>query len=213
MKLYIGNVNYSSWSLRAWILMRHYQLDFEQERIALFVEGSEERLFCASPSGRVPVLQNQDLVIWDSLAICEYINEAYLDGRALPQDRGVRAQVRARVAEIHSGIPNLRHELPMNCRSRRRVEYSAKTAAEIARIDQIWSQKLIAGEWLAGNFGILDAFSAPIASRFQTYGVELSTQASAYQQQLLASEAMQEWVAAAAAEPESIPCEDVGTPI
>ncbi len=211
MKLIIANANYSSWSLRAWMLMRYYQLKFDIQRIDLSAVDYKQQLLAQSPAGYAPVLLDGDLKVWDSLAICEYINEQYLKGVALPESAALRAQVRSRVAEMHSGFSALRSALPMNIRARRTVALSEQVQSEIARIETIWSEKLQEGEWLAGNFGILDAFFAPIASRFETYGIRLNPTASAYQQRLLSCDAMQEWTQMALAETEIVGVDEAGT--
>lgn len=213
MKLFIGNYNYSSWSLRAWVLMRHYGLRFATERVHLGVDDLNAQLLKISPAGRVPVLLDSNALIWDSNAICEYINEQYLNGKALPQDPLLRAQIRSRVAEIHSGFADLRAGLPMNCRAHRKIDLTPAIEEQIRRIDRIWSEDLVSGEWLSGDFGILDAFSAPIASRFATYDIQLSAQAKDYQQRLLASPAMRAWYAEALNESEIVEEDEAGVPV
>ena len=119
MQLVIGNKNYSSWSLRAWLLLHHFGLDFDEIHVSLAPEQLTERLSQYSPSAKVPVLIDEDLHIWDSMAISEYLNERYLSGHGWPENSILRAQARSVCAEMHSGFFTLRSELPMNCRARR----------------------------------------------------------------------------------------------
>ena len=187
VKLVIGNKNYSSWSLRAWLLLAKFELEFEEVQESLKAEGLTERLKQYSPTGRVPVLIDGDLTVWDTLAIAEYVSERYLDGTGWPKDRASRAEARAVCCEMHAGFMGLRSELPMNCRAMRRVEMSALAKADIARVDAIWSKCMSRltvsgkGPWLYGDFSIADCFYAPVVLRFKTYGVSLSEGARRYQ--------------------------------
>jgi len=210
MKLYIGNKNYSSWSLRAWVLMRVLGLPFEEERIPLYGEGSVERLREISPSAKVPCLHDGDIVVWDSLAIAEYLGERHPG--VWPRDARARAWARSAAAEMHSGFDDLRNEMGMNVRLHRPQRPSDKVAANIERIVSLWvesrSQFGAGGEFLCGDFGAVDAFYCPVALRFETYGVELASTARAYCDALLRLPAMREWCAAARAETERIPAFD-----
>lgn len=116
LKLVIGNKNYSSWSLRPWLLLTHFGIEFDEILVSLAPLNLEKRLLHYSPSARVPVLMDGEHIVWDSLAICEYVSEKCLQGRGWPQDINLRASARSRVAEMHSGFAALRTELPMNCR-------------------------------------------------------------------------------------------------
>ena len=214
LKLIIGNHNYSSWSLRAWFFMRRSGLYFELERLALFEPDFQERLSQYSDAGRVPVLIDSDLHVWDSLAICEYLSEAHLAGSGWPNSSKDRAKARSIVAEVHSGFGNLRHALPMNCRAQRSVTLDSAVGLEIERIDQIWSDPwFIKARENGVDLGILDAFFAPIASRFHTYQIELSDQASRYRDWLLQTPELMEWYQLASQESEVIDDEEVGTPL
>lgn len=215
MKLIIGNKNYSSWSLRPWLLLSVHGIPFEEERIALDLPDTRERIALYNDAGKVPVLLDGDLTIWDSLAICEYVSERYLDGKGWPSEVAARAQARAVSAEMHSGFHAIRGRLPMNCRAtERRVRPDDKLLHEIGRIDQIWSdcraRHADDGDWLFGGFSIADCMFAPVAFRFSTYGIELSAQAADYVQRLLGIDAMQQWLADAKAEDEVIDAEEVG---
>ena len=214
LKLVIGNYNYSSWSLRAWFFMKRSGLIFDVERLALFESDFNANIRRYSEAARVPVLVDGDHVIWDTLAICEYLREAHLANGGWPKDLYDRARARSCVAEIHSGIPALRHQLPMNCRAKRHLEFTEDAYNEIQRIDQMWCDPwFVDARERSVDLGILDAFFAPIASRFSTYKVALSPQARAYQDWLLSTPEMQEWVTMAQLETEVIELEEVGTPL
>lgn len=209
-KLVIGNKNYSSWSLRPWLLLRQFGVPFEERRLALDTEAFAREIGALSPSGRVPVLHHQGRVIWDSLAICEYANETWLEGRGWPSDVSARAAARSASAEMHSGFAALRTQLPMNCdRTPNAYRWDAAAAQDIARIQALWTDlraRLGAGgEFLCGRFGIVDAMFAPVAIRFRGYGVACEGAAADYCAALLALPAMQEWIAAGIAEPERLP--------
>ena len=205
--LYIGNKNYSSWSLRPWVLMKTAGIAFREQRISLYAPGSRERLLEVSPAGRVPVLYDDGAIVWDSLAIAEYLAERHAG--LWPAEAGPRAWARCAAAEMHSGFSRLRDELSMNVRLRMKKVPSAAVAPEIARIAALWKDGRerfgAAGEFLCGAFGIVDAFWCPVAFRFQTYAVALEGAAGAYQRALLGLPAMREWAADAARETERIP--------
>lgn len=172
--LIIGNKNYSSWSLRAWLMLKHAGVDFNEMRIALFVEGYKKKLLSCSPAGKMPVYREGDLLIWDTLAIGEYLYESHPS--LWPAQREARARARSISAEMHSGFVPLRSALPMNIRARdRRVTTSAELEGDIARIKTIWrelrTRHAAAGPWLFGSYSIADAMFAPVAFRFLTYGV------------------------------------------
>lgn len=214
MQLVIGNKNYSSWSLRPWLLMSAFGLQFEEIQESLQKENIRNRLGRYSPTCRVPVLIDSGVTVWDSLAICEYISETYLDGQGWPADRWARAQARAVCTEMHSGFSAIRTEMPMNCRARRQVELSDAAKNEVARIDAIWTEYSTQygelGPWLFGSFSIADCFFAPIAFRFLTYGVELSDGAQQYAARLRDHDSMRRWLSAALEEREVLPEEEVG---
>jgi len=216
VKLVIGNKNYSSWSLRPWLLLEHFGVPFEEVRLALYTPASPAAIRTYSPSGKVPCLIDDDgLVIWDSLAICEYVAELPAAREAWPAGRAARALARSVAAEMHSGFSALRNSMPMNCRGRaRRVPESAELAADIARIQEVWTscreRSAADGPWLFGRFSIADAMFAPVAFRFRTYGVACSGPAAAYLSTLLEHPAMQRWAAAAETEPEVIEESEVG---
>jgi glutathione S-transferase len=211
--LVIGNCNYSSWSLRPWLALKHLGVPFRLERIALDQPDTAARIRRHSPGGRVPVLVDGDVTIWDSLAIIEHLAEAH--PQLWPSEPVARGMARAVAAEMHSGFQALRNELPMNIRaSGRVVAPSPAAAADIARILAIWSEARErfgrTGPWLFGAFSAADAMYTPVASRFRSYGVPLPETLMQYRDTALGSPAMREWAAMAESETEVIAHEEVG---
>ncbi|MGO9802519.1 MAG: glutathione S-transferase family protein [Steroidobacteraceae bacterium] len=212
--LVIGNKNYSSWSLRAWIALRHLGLEFDELLLPLDTPQTREQLERHGPSARVPVLRAGELVVWDSQAICEFAAE--LTGRGWPQAREARAVARAVSAEMHSGFASLRSLWPMNARARnRRTEPTAALTADVERIDEIWNDCRhrfgAGGPWLFGaDYTIADAMYAPVVLRFNTYGARVSDSARGYMATVLEDAALQEWLEAARAEPWTIDSDEVG---
>jgi len=215
MKLVIGNKNYSSWSLRAWLLPAVNDIPFDEVRISLSTDSSDAEIARYSEAGRVPVLHDNGLIIWDSLAICEYISEKYLAGRGWPADQKERARARSCCAEMHSGFFTLRQALPMNCRaSGRKVVVTEELQEEISRIDSIWSSLRAEyqgrGPWLYGDFSIVDCMFAPVVFRFHTYGVSVSERSGEYMAGVLANPKVQLWLRQAKEEVEVIEDEETG---
>jgi glutathione S-transferase len=211
--LVIGNKNYSSWSLRPWLLLRHFGIAFDELRLPLDTPEFHDAIGRWSPTRTVPVLHDDGLVVADSLAICEYANERWLDGRGWPADLRTRAKARAAAAEMHSGFRALRTQLPMNCRRQPDgYRWDAAAQADIDRVQQLWGELrgefAAHGDFLCGGFGIVDAMFAPVAMRFLGYGVAMDDNARRYVDALLAMPAVREWRAAAAAEPERIEATD-----
>jgi glutathione S-transferase len=209
LKLVFGNKNYSSWSMRAWLLMRQYRIEFEEIQIPLRQPDSLERKLAYSPAGKVPILIDGDMRIWDSLAIVEHLAEKFPDKRLWPADNEERALARSVSAEMHSGFVNLRSHMPLNCRARRPgAGRGLGVREDIDRIREIWRECRarygVAGEFLFGAFTAADAMFAPVASRFQTYGVELDRVEAAYARAILATPVVQEWIHDAHKEPWSI---------
>lgn len=201
-QLYIANKNYSSWSLRPWVLLRELQIPFE-ERLQPFEGASTWQTFRHfSPTGRVPCLVDSGTAVWDSLAIVEYLAERHAN--VWPADARVRAWARCAAAEMHSGFTALRNVCSMSCGLRMRLhEIPAGLQRDIDRIDELWSESLtrFGGPFLAGAaFGAVDAFFAPVAFRVQTYSLTLSAAASAYAMRLLELPAMRSWYQDALAE-------------
>ncbi|WP_164517639.1 glutathione S-transferase family protein [Pseudoalteromonas rubra] len=216
MKLYIGNKNYSTWSLRAWLMIERYELNFEEVALKLETEGFYKALSGLSPTQKVPLLVDGELVVWESLAICEYINEAYLSGEAWPACPKLRARARALSSEMHSGFLALRAEMPMNIRAQRHVQLSAAAQKDIARIGQIWQAQLSESEghggWLFGRWSIVDAMFAPVVMRFITYGIDLGPLAKAYMDKVVTCPTMQKWCAEALLEQDVVPGDEAGLP-
>ncbi|MBX2847003.1 MAG: glutathione S-transferase family protein [Acidiferrobacterales bacterium] len=215
MQLIIGNKNYSSWSLRAWLLLTEHKIPFEEVRETLCQADSKTRLLQHSATGLVPVLRDQGLIVSDSLAICEYISETYLNGLGWPESASARALARSCAAEMHSGFKNLRGRMPMNCRATQRtIEIDPAINAEITRIDQLFTQlrneHQAKGPWLFGSFSITDCFFAPVVLRFNTYGIELSHSAQQYALHVINNESIRQWIQAAKKEPEIIKEDEVG---
>ncbi len=185
--------------MRPWLLLKHFEVEFEEVSVELFVPGYKERLSQFSPAGKVPVLLDNSTVIWDSLAICEYISETYLQGRGLPENAELRATCRAVSYEMHGGFMAIRNELPMNCRSRKSMSLSEEVKTEVDRVSQIWCQSLekSGGPYLFGDFSIADCMFAPVVMRFLTYGVVVNSRAVDYMSTVSTHEAVLSWVAAA----------------
>ncbi|HXZ01764.1 MAG TPA: glutathione S-transferase family protein [Stellaceae bacterium] len=204
--IYIGNKNYSSWSLRAWLALKHAGAVFAEEVIALDEANTRANILRHSPSGRVPALRHGDRIIWDSLAIGEYLAEVFPKARLWPSSTEARAAARAVSAEMHAGFAALRGHLPMNVRSSfpdRGVTPEAQ--ADINRITASWRdcRKRFGaeGEFLFGHFTIADAMYAPVVSRFRTYMITLEAETQRYADAVWALPAMQEWAAASRNEP------------
>lgn len=198
MQLIIGNKNYSSWSMRPWVLLKHFDIPFEEVRVPLFVEGFQQELAKYSPTLKVPVLIDGDSTIWDSLAIVEYLSEKYLRGRALPEDLQQRAECRSYCSEMHAGFAAIRTQLPMNCRARRRLELTSEVLHECQRVDQLWSDARkkyqSTGDYLFGEYSLADCMYAPMVMRFRTYGVKLSATSQAYVEFALKNSALVQWL-------------------
>jgi len=204
--LYIGNKNYSTWSLRSWVLMKAAGIAFREQRLLLDQADSSVRIRAHSPSAKVPCLHDGSLVVWDSMAIAEYLAERHPG--LWPADDEARAWARSAAAEMHSGFSNLRNEFSMNLRLRETRVPSPAVADEIERIVEIWREGRQRfgheGAFLCGAFGIVDAFYCPVAFRFRGYGLALSGECAAYQRALIELPAMQEWYADAMRETEPV---------
>ncbi len=214
-KLVIGNKNYSTWSLRAWLLLAEARIDFEEERLALDTEGFASKVAQYSPAGCVPVLFLDGQAIWDTMAIAETVAERWPEKQLWPSDANARAHARSICAEMHAGFSVLREAMPMNCRAMgRKVALPDELTADINRIFEIWSdchrQYHSGGDWLFGGFSVADAMYAPVVLRFRTYGINLPQSAVAYPERLLQSDALQEWLAAAESEIEVIERDEIG---
>lgn len=215
--LVIGNKNYSSWSLRPWLLLKHLAVEFQEITVPLHAPDAAAHIARYSPSGRVPVLVDREQVIWESLAIGETLAERYPN--VWPADAARRALARAAASEMHAGFAALREELPFNCRARRSGVFpSAAAQADIARIVALWAtcrQTVQAGEgaWLFGPFTLADAMFAPVALRFHTYGIALPEAAQAYVETVRQDRFIEAWIQAACQETAVIPGEERGEPV
>jgi glutathione S-transferase len=199
--LFIGNKNYSSWSLRPWLVLRQSGVPFREELVSLQDDAGKAARFARLPAGRVPVLADGDTHVWDSLAIAEYLAERHPG--LWPIQPGARAWARSITCEMHSGFGALREEMTMDVRARRpQRRRSVALLRDIARVEQIWTETRsrfgAAGPFLLGSFTIADAFYAPVAYRFRTYGVTPEGAAGTYLKMLLDLPAMKEWEAASA---------------
>jgi glutathione S-transferase len=213
--LVIGNKNYSSWSLRPWLLMKHLDLNFAELQILLDTPAFKDEIARHGPSGHVPVLKHGDITVWDSLAICEYV--ADVTGKGWPENLHARACARAVSAEMHSGFVNLRTEWPFNARARnRRTPITPGLESDVERIDEIWIDcrrrfgAHTAGPWLFGEYSIADAMFAPVVVRFNTYRAQVSDTTRWYMAAALEDTALQEWVRDAQQEPWTNPGSEVG---
>jgi glutathione S-transferase len=214
LKLVIANRNYSSWSLRAWLILERTRVPFDELLVPLRQPETASEIRKYSPSGRLPALIDGAVLAWDSLPIAEYLAERFPASRLWPTDPVARAVARSVCAEMHAGFTALRQTLPMNIRRRRRGGFEAPSVQEdIARITGIWTdlrQRFgTGGPFLFREYGIADAFFTPVAARFRTYGVPLPPEAAAYREALLSWPAFRKWEAEAEREPWSIPEFDV----
>jgi glutathione S-transferase len=207
LTIFIGNKNYSSWSLRPWLALKATGAPFEEVVIPLDEPTTRATILKYSPTGRVPALIHEGLTVWESLAICEHLAEAFPEASLWPADRGQRAIARSVSTEMHAGFQDMRQHLPMNIRSsfpNRGV--TAEVQADINRVSALWREcrKRVAegaGPFLFGGFTVADAMYAPVVTRFRTYKIELDDICQAYVDAVWALPAMQEWAVAAGNEP------------
>ena len=207
-QLIIGNKNYSSWSLRAWLFLTESGLTFEEVRLPLFTEAWEQ-ISQYSPARRVPVLMDGDIAVWDSSAIYGYVRSQYPGAVGWPNDKQAQATARSIAAEMHSGLMGIREQLPQNIRPRvpvDRTTLEATTQTEISRVEQMWTQAYdtYGGPWLFGDFSLADVVYAPVALRFVTYQIQLVPTAQSFVAAVQALPSIQTWAKAAAAESEVI---------
>lgn len=204
MKLLIGNRNYSTWSLRPWLVLRHFDLPFEDEVLMLSGPKWRETLAERSPTGKVPVLLDDGLVLPETIAIIEYLAEQFPDKGIWPADKIDRALARAAAAEMHAGFFVLRNHAPMNLRASHpgKVDLDA-VRKDLHRVEQLWGDHLArsGGPFLFGSFSAADAMFAPLATRLRTYSLPISDVASAYVEAIYSLPAFQEWLALALKEP------------
>ncbi len=219
LQLVIGNKNYSSWSMRPWVLMRQFGIEFEELKLRFdFAQGSAfyQRLARFTPAARVPVLVVDGFSVWDTLAIAETLADRCPDQPLWPRDPLQRARARSLAAEMHAGFGALRSHCPMNIEAAlpevgaRVLAEQAAVRADLARINAMWSQQLAAsgGPFLFGRFGIVDAYYAPVVARVRTYGLPLSADAQAYAERVWAAPGVAAWVRDALAEQDYLDFEE-----
>ncbi|WPC05005.1 glutathione S-transferase family protein [Pseudomonas benzenivorans] len=198
VKLVIGDFGKSSWSFRAWLALVSADVSFQTLQIRLGQPDTHQRILAHSPSGKVPALLVDDIVIHDSLAICEYIAETHPHAQLWPEDTRLRAKARAAAAEMHSGFTHLRTQMSFGLNTGDQVdELQEQTREEIQRIFAIWSDLLAASQsptFLCGNFGIVDAMFVPVVFRFRRYGIEIPPHLQTYVDNVLAHPAVQQWL-------------------
>ncbi|MGA7069976.1 glutathione S-transferase family protein [Bradyrhizobium sp.] len=206
LKLVIGNKNYSSWSMRPWLALRANDIPFEEVLVSLYSgEADKQRILDFSRSGKVPILVDGNVTVWDSLAIIEHIAERFPEKRLWPEHPAHRARARSVSAEMHSGFAALRNECGMNLhRPVRAIELSADARANIARVEEIWRECRErhgqSGPFLFGAFGAADAMFAPVVHRFRTYAIAVTEETQRYIDAMIALPAFAEWTRAALAE-------------
>lgn len=206
LTLVIGNKNYSSWSMRPWLVLVAFGIGFKEVMVLLDRDDTASNIAAYSDCGKVPVLLAGSITVWDSLAICEYLAEQFPELHLWPQDVAARATARSVCAEMHSGFGGLRSAMSMNIKARFPGRgRTAAAQADIGRISEIWEECLSRfghHEFLFGEFSIADAFFAPVVMRFRTYGVALAPALNAYCERVLAHPAVARWISEALAETE-----------
>lgn len=207
--LVIGNKSYSSWSLRPWMALSIARIPFEEVLIPLYQPQTKRKITEYSAAGKVPVLRHGKLTVWESLAILEYLAEAFPDRKLWPEGKAARAAARSAASEMHCGFAALRNTCPMNLRRpRKAVALGDAVMGDISRIDQLWRDCRRTygkkGRFLFGGFGNVDAMFAPVVARFDTYDIKVSAESRAYMDAMLATPAFQSWKKAALEEPWTI---------
>ncbi|ODN72224.1 glutathione S-transferase [Methylobrevis pamukkalensis] len=205
--LTISSKNYSSWSLRGWLLCRMAGLDFDVAPIDLDAPDARQELLLLSPSVLVPRLTHNSVTVWDTWAIAEYLAEIAPKSGLLPKDRAARAHCRAICGEIHAGFANLRSALPMNLKARHKAfKIFSGARPDVERVKAIWRECLATygGPYLFGELSMADAMYAPVCTRFRTYAVDLDPELAAYCERIFAWPLMEEWTEGALAEPDEI---------
>ena len=213
LTLVIGNKNYSSWSFRPWIAMRQAGIDFAEEVIALDRRDTKWKILAHSGAGRVPVLHDGKLTVWELLAIIEYVAESFPEAGLWPSGKAARATARAAACEMHGGFLALRNACPMNMRRKpSRFKVDAGVKRDVARIEALWAACRSAhgkrGPFLFGRFSAADAMFAPVVNRLHVYGFKVSAETRDYMQAMMGLAAWHDWARAARAEPWVIAGED-----
>lgn len=219
LDLFIGNKNYSTWSMRPWLVLRHFDIAFAEHLIAFddfkLDSSFKKTILAINPTGKVPALKDDELLIWDSLAICEYLAEQFPDKQLWPRDQKQRARARSMSAEMHSSFMALRSACGMNLDADL-SEVGAKLwldnsqlQEDVKRIETLWSERPNPNGFLCGDmFSIVDAFYAPVVMRFIGYGIPISELNQLYMQKILKLAAVQQWIAEAKAEHVFVACEE-----
>jgi glutathione S-transferase len=210
LKLVVANKAYSSWSMRPWMLLKHFGIPFEEIVVPMGRPETRAEMLAHAPTGKCPSLHDGDISVWDSLAIIEYLAETRADLPIWPRDKAARAHARSLSAEMHSGFTALRSECPMNMRRKRRaIAVSQATLADVARIDAAWSEARATfgagGDFLFGDFSAADAMFAPVVNRLDTYDLPVGAPTRAYMVAMQALAAWQAWEGDAKAEPWRLP--------
>ena len=220
LTLYIGNKNYSSWSMRPWVLMKQAGLPFEERKLRFddmeAASPFKQAVLKINPAGRVPVLVDDGFAVWDSLAIAEYLAEKFPERALWPRDAQARARARSVCAEMHSGFSALRNHCGMNIEAslaevgQKIWKEQAEVRTDVERIAQMWTGLLAhsGGPMLFGEFGIADAFYAPVCMRFRTYALPVPAQVQAYVERVCALPAVKAWIEEALAEHEFVPFDE-----
>jgi glutathione S-transferase len=204
LKLLIGNRNYSTWSLRPWLVLKHFGIPFEDEVLQLQGEGWRDVLARRSPSGKVPVLLDGDLAVVETIAIIEYLADRFPEAGIWPADIAERARARAAAAEMHAGFQALRSHAPMNLRAAHPGKVNRDSVArDLHRLEALWGELLTrsGGPFLFGAFTAADAMYAPVATRLRTYALPVSDVAAGYVEAIYGLPAFQDWLALALREP------------
>ena len=217
-QLFIGNKNYSTWSMRPWLLFTQAGIAFKEHLIQFDSFAADSHFKAAilkfNPTGKVPVLVDGDIVVWDSLAICEYVAEQHPELTLWPQDTVLRARARCISAEMHSSFQALRNLCPMNIEAdlshigEQLWGEHAALRADVARIEQIWSQRPSTDSFLCGEFGIADAFYAPVVMRFECFDLPISASGKSYIDKILSLPSVQQWIAEAKQEQMFVPFDE-----
>ncbi|TCD15190.1 glutathione S-transferase family protein [Oricola cellulosilytica] len=210
MHLVIGNKLYSSWSLRAWMLLHAFEIQFDETVIAMYQRDTRERMLAFGPTGKVPVLIDGDVTVWESLAIMEYVADRFPNKRVWPVDLDARAHARSAASEMHAGFTGLRAACPMNLTKRfAPKDRGAACAADVVRLQQLWSEARDrfggGGPFLYGDFSAADAMFAPVVTRLDTYQVAVDKPTRSYMDTVLAHPAFAAWRASALEEPWQLP--------
>lgn len=211
LTLVIGNKNYSSWSLRAWLYLKINDISFDEIRLPLDTHQFQQEIYSYSPSGKVPALVHGPVRVWDSFAIIAYVYRTFPDSANWPRDKVVEGLALSAVMEMHAGFMALRSHYPMNCRKTPfKAPLRGDVERDLTRLEDLWNSLLDAsgGPFLGGELGIVDAYFAPVCMRIHTYQLPVSERLQDYVQRVLALPAMQEWIAAARQETEIVDADE-----